>query len=65
MVDIAMCQHEDCPKSKECFRFMAIPDELQTYANFKNICADDGYRYFWAIGKNKIREEGDSQTNER
>ncbi len=36
MPDISMCQDKDCPSSKNCFRFMAIPYPYQqSYADFQ------------------------------
>ncbi len=57
MVDITMCQHEDCEKKLECYRYMAVNDYYQSYANFKNLCnSENGFYLFEKIGKDdKIR----------
>ncbi len=34
MPDISMCDREECPVKRICYRFMAIPDPLQTYGSF-------------------------------
>ena len=59
MSDIAMCNFESCPKSKQCYRYMAIPNSIQCYAEFKNICnKDNDYEWFWEVKDNyKIRKE--------
>ena len=31
MVDIAMCARRDCPDKHTCYRYLAFPDEYQTY----------------------------------
>ena len=31
MPDIAMCQENDCPKKDSCYRFRAIPENIQCY----------------------------------
>lgn len=35
MPDITMCVNTKCPVKKICYRYRAIPDEYQSYANFK------------------------------
>jgi hypothetical protein len=47
MPDISMCQNEECPLKKKCYRFTAKPSPLlQTYAYFKP--DEDGKcEYFW------------------
>ena len=58
MADISLCKFKECPKSKECYRFMAIPDKWQSYMEFKNICKEQNdYKWFWAIGGKTIRKE--------
>ena len=36
MNDITMCCSIDCPKRMECYRFLAIPDYIQSYADFQS-----------------------------
>jgi hypothetical protein len=70
MPDISMCQHSACPKSKECYRFMAIPDGWQSYMEFKNICKEiNNYQWLYEIGDKKVKEiepeklkEGEEET---
>jgi len=57
MPDISMCQHSACPKSKECYRFMAVPDRWQSYMEFKNICKEsNNFQRFYEIGNKWVRE---------
>ena len=35
MPDITMCVNTKCPVRQICYRYRAIPDEYQSYANFK------------------------------
>ena len=34
MPDITMCMSIECPKRLQCYRFIAIPDYIQSYADF-------------------------------
>jgi len=34
MADITMCNNKDCPKKKDCYRYMAIAENFQCYADF-------------------------------
>lgn len=34
MPDISMCQNAECIKSNNCYRFLAIPSLMQSYADF-------------------------------
>ena len=50
MADITMCDFSDCPKSNQCYRFLAKPSKYQSYALFKNICnKENNYHCFWPI----------------
>jgi hypothetical protein len=52
MPDIAMCDYKDCPKAKECYRFMAEPSQWKSYMEFKNICGEwNKYKWFWKMDK--------------
>lgn len=31
MVDISMCSRRDCKDKQTCFRYLAFPDEYQSY----------------------------------
>jgi hypothetical protein len=36
MPDISMCENQECPSKKKCYRFIAKPNSLwQAYADFK------------------------------
>lgn len=50
MPDIAKCNFSNCPKSKECWRFVAPDSQYQNYAEFKNICKElNNFEHFWKI----------------
>ena len=34
-MDISMCANYLCPLRKRCYRYLAIPDEYQSYGDFK------------------------------
>lgn len=34
MPDISMCQDNECPSAKKCYRYMARPYSWQSYGNF-------------------------------
>lgn len=40
MPDMQMCSNDECPLSRECYRFLAFPSEWQVYGNFDP--KDDG-----------------------
>jgi hypothetical protein len=47
MPDMTMCTNTACPKRTKCFRYLAIPDERQSWARFEaKDCA-----YFMALAK--------------
>jgi lipoate synthase len=55
--DISMCEYSECPKSNECWRFKAIPNNLQSYMEFKNICNEkNNYKYLYEIDGKPIKE---------
>ncbi len=35
MPDISMCSGVNCPIKKECYRFTAIPNVIQSYSSFR------------------------------
>lgn len=49
MPDITMCLNENCLSRKNCYRFMAIPDDYQSYSLFENSFNKDKCKYFWKI----------------
>ena len=53
MPDISMCNNEKCDKKNECYRYMAIPNSWQSYADFDE--KDCGY--FMPIGNKPIIKE--------
>jgi hypothetical protein len=57
MTDISMCQSKDCPKNKDCYRYMALANEqYQSYSDFEVICYNDEFKWFYPIEHRKIRE---------
>lgn len=57
MSDIAQCLVSSCPKAKECYRFMAIPNEWQSYMEFQNICKESNdWQWFYVIDGKPVRE---------
>ena len=53
MPDITMCSNNLCPKSKQCYRFMAEPSEWQSVACFTYALTGDEVdcNYFKPIRK--------------
>lgn len=47
MVDIAMCRRKDCPMKNTCFRYLAFPDERQTYLLIEKPILDEECEYYW------------------
>jgi hypothetical protein len=66
MADISMCQYSKCPKSNECYRFLApVNQHYQSYARFQNICSeDDNYQWFWQADKSLIKKEDENNIGE-
>lgn len=46
MVDIAMCARRDCPNKRTCYRYLAFPDEYQTFIMIDKPIIDD-CEYYW------------------
>ena len=46
MVDIAMCNRRDCPQKRTCYRYLAFPDEYQTYLIIDTPTIDK-CEYYW------------------
>ena len=56
-MDICMCMSKNCERREECFRAQATPDRYQTYADFEEICKEDGYKHFWEMEKRGVKRE--------
>lgn len=42
-----MCNGRDCPRRMDCYRYIAIPDKLQSYGYFDDVCNEKTeYMYF-------------------
>ena len=46
MVDIAMCNRRDCERKNTCYRYLAFPDEYQTYLVI-DTPDTEGCGYYW------------------
>jgi len=47
MVDISMCNRRDCAKKNTCFRYLAFPDEYQSYIMINDIDLSKGCDRYW------------------
>lgn len=48
MVDIAMCGRRDCADKNTCFRYLAFPDEFQTFLTpDMQDASKDTCSYYW------------------
>ena len=57
MLHIAYCEHEECPKKLECFRYMCLEEDRASIIDFKHICGElNEYERFYEIGDKKVRE---------
>lgn len=55
MLDMSMCLNKKCPIKEKCYRFMAKPDQWQSYTLFSwegNDC-----EYFIEIERSEIDEK--------
>jgi len=59
--DSAMCQDHKCPQRMQCYRYRAIPNDIQSYAPFGVLRERNGEcEYFWSInGRADIRPESE------
>lgn len=48
-LDITMCQTENCDRRDSCYRYRAIPNKIQSYSNFEDICKAEEYSQFLEI----------------
>lgn len=55
MLDITMCMNEKCPIRDSCYRATAIPEKLQSYANFEY--KDNHCDYYINNEENKWQQE--------
>jgi hypothetical protein len=66
VVDIAMCNRRDCENKNTCFRYLAFPDEYQTYLIIELQSPNkDNCSYYWKCRNpkelrelNKLNEGG-------
>jgi hypothetical protein len=69
MPDITMCRNEECPKNKECFRYMALPNPYrQAFAAF-TVDEKGECHYYMSIGPEragyKLRNLDDEKKENR
>ena len=53
MADISMCQRRDCGKKNTCFRYLAFPDEYQSYLDINCYNLEDGCDMYWRCRNKK------------
>lgn len=53
MVDIAMCKRKDCGKKFSCYRYIAFPDEYQSYIMIDKQDVEDGCDMYWRCRNKK------------
>lgn len=58
MPDISMCANDKCLSRKECYRFMAKADSIQSYIKPVVNKEDDKCSYFWKVDKKGRRANG-------
>ena len=56
MVDIAMCSRRDCPNKNTCYRYLAFPDEYQTYLIIDTPIIDNCEHYWRCRNPKELRE---------
>lgn len=47
--DITMCDNNECPLNKTCYRYQAYPNQHQSYAHFEPI--DGQCEHYWEVEK--------------
>ena len=47
MADISMCNRRDCAKKNTCYRYLAFPDEYQSYIVIDKVNLEDGCEAYW------------------
>lgn len=55
MADITMCMSKTCPKRESCYRALAKPDRLQSYADFTEVCEKND-EYYWPVDDYETRQ---------
>lgn len=54
MPDITICMTETCPNKEECYRYMAVADQLQSYADFTKECNTTTDKKYYLPMEDKI-----------
>lgn len=50
MPDITMCKGKDCPLKKDCWRYRAVPGEMQSYFTEPPYNKQDkNCKFFWSV----------------
>lgn len=55
MPDISMCRNEKCPVKTKCYRYMAMPNGWQSYANFEGGKKCSGFDRYRGNLKKRVR----------
>lgn len=55
MVDIAMCNRRDCKHKQTCYRYLAYPDEYQTFLIIDTPVIDKCDYYWRCRNANELR----------
>jgi hypothetical protein len=61
MPDITMCENIDCIKKSKCYRYMAKPSSMQSYAYFMEVPCKD---FVHIEGRDIRNEKGSERTPE-
>ena len=62
MVDIAMCNRRDCKRKNTCYRYIAFPDEFQTFLVLTDLNIDN-CEYYWRCRNPKELREMNKLNN--
>jgi len=57
MPDITMCASSTCQNREQCYRAMAKPDKMQSYADFTSLCAERDFRCQWTITEKEVLDD--------
>lgn len=51
MPDITQCADDECPRHKNCYRYMATPDEFQSFFGERVMNEDGSCDYYWSLAE--------------
>lgn len=63
MPDISMCNNNVCPLRVKCYRFRALPSEMQSYSRFEPVLENGVWKceFFIELGKSDKTKDGISK----